>query len=310
MCSRKIFKSLALSLGFFMVLFLFIIPDSGGAAGTAPWRFKRIQMVQTGNPWVKGAENSWKGLKMISENVSSSGGTVEFNIACGDEPSCNICQGVERVRVTWRFDRDISVLKPGDKFGATLDAHMITASPNCNGALSARTYLDMLGSNGKPLPGMQALPGVAPKAVDGGRFTSIKADRVTPDPNGPNTTSNAVIEVDSREPSPDCTTGYFFVQVTGPGGAIAYVYYYERATGTGNQVLGGVDLMRYCRELYGGSASVRTVANTAFGWRCVVGPQLRSLSVEDACRRQYGNPGAVARYRNFNDPNTWECVNP
>lgn len=73
-------------------------------------------------------------------------------------------------------------------------------------------------------------------------------------------------------------------------------------------VLGGVDLLRHCRELYGGAASVRLMDRTVNGWRCVNGSALLSISVEDACRRQYGEPRAIARYRNFNDANTWECV--
>ncbi len=78
--------------------------------------------------------------------------------------------------------------------------------------------------------------------------------------------------------------------------------------GGAGTVLGGVDLLRHCRELYGGAASVRLVDRTVNGWRCVNGAALLSLSVEDACRRQYREPRAIARYRNFNDANTWECV--
>lgn len=73
-------------------------------------------------------------------------------------------------------------------------------------------------------------------------------------------------------------------------------------------LLGGVDLARYCRDLYGGAAAVRLVDRTVNGWRCVNGSALMPISVEDACRRRYGDPGATARYRNFNDANSWECA--
>jgi hypothetical protein len=76
----------------------------------------------------------------------------------------------------------------------------------------------------------------------------------------------------------------------------------------GDRVLGGIDLARYCRTIYGGSASTRLIENNANGWRCVVGTRLQSINIEDACRRQYGDLTAIARYRNFNDPNSWECV--
>lgn len=78
----------------------------------------------------------------------------------------------------------------------------------------------------------------------------------------------------------------------------------------GGRVLGGIDLMRHCREIYGSSAYTRLAESSVNGWRCVVGPRLESISFEDACRRQYGNPAATARYRNFNSANSWECVTP
>jgi hypothetical protein len=79
--------------------------------------------------------------------------------------------------------------------------------------------------------------------------------------------------------------------------------------GQGQQVLGGVDIARHCGEIFG-SASPRLVENTANGWRCAVGSRLVSISIEEACRRQYHDPRAVARPRDFNDPNSWECVAP
>jgi hypothetical protein len=74
--------------------------------------------------------------------------------------------------------------------------------------------------------------------------------------------------------------------------------------------LGGVDLARYCGEIYGVGASTRLVESSVNGWRCVDASGPKSINVEDACRRQYGSPRAMARYRDFNDANSWECVNP
>lgn len=79
--------------------------------------------------------------------------------------------------------------------------------------------------------------------------------------------------------------------------------------GQGGRVLGGIDVARHCREIFG-SASPRLVENTANGWRCAFGSRLESISIEDACSRQYRNPRAVARPRDFNDANSWECVAP
>jgi len=63
-----------------------------------------------------------------------------------------------------------------------------------------------------------------------------------------------------------------------------------------------------CGVIYGANASARLVENNANGWRCMDGTALRSISVEDACRRQYANPTASAQYRDFNGSNDRQCA--
>jgi hypothetical protein len=76
------------------------------------------------------------------------------------------------------------------------------------------------------------------------------------------------------------------------------------------EVLGELDLARYCRERYGPNMSVTLVAENSFGWRCAGRRNglwgTDAIDLGEACRTQYG-----PRARPRDDPDTpygWVCV--
>jgi len=84
---------------------------------------------------------------------------------------------------------------------------------------------------------------------------------------------------------------------------------FPMGSASSNHVLGSLDFSVYCRAIHGGRTPARLVGNDINGWRCVAASGLQGINVDDACRRQYGNSNATARFQNFNDPNSWVCVN-
>jgi hypothetical protein len=74
------------------------------------------------------------------------------------------------------------------------------------------------------------------------------------------------------------------------------------------RVLGGVNIDVYCRNRFGNAARAVLVENTAYGWRCRVGKDLVTLSIDNACRFQYNNQRAYSRTTNSREPYSWQCV--
>lgn len=74
------------------------------------------------------------------------------------------------------------------------------------------------------------------------------------------------------------------------------------------RVLGGVNLTQYCAKKFGYGKAVN-VDNTSGGWRCKLGygPGFR-ISVQTACRQQYGRNDLLAEVRSSDD--SWLCVVP
>ena len=67
------------------------------------------------------------------------------------------------------------------------------------------------------------------------------------------------------------------------------------------------DLARYCVETFGCDAKLSLDGPDAYSWRCHVGSQVYSLSVNDACKEQFQDPGAYSGYAVWEDPNSWYC---
>lgn len=71
--------------------------------------------------------------------------------------------------------------------------------------------------------------------------------------------------------------------------------------------LGGINLNQYCQNLYGRGARAVNPQNNAWGWRCRVGQDDVSISMDNACRIQYNNQRAYSRATNPSDPYSWKC---
>lgn len=70
--------------------------------------------------------------------------------------------------------------------------------------------------------------------------------------------------------------------------------------------LGEVDLAGYCRSQ--GYSGVSLAGTTAVDWYCDRAPNVRdSLSVNEACRWQYRQGLALARYADVHNPDSWQC---
>ena len=75
--------------------------------------------------------------------------------------------------------------------------------------------------------------------------------------------------------------------------------------------LGGIDIDKYCKDRFGRAgiaARAELVENTAWGWRCRVGRDLVSLSLDNACRFQYENQSAYSKARDSGNPYSWICL--
>ena len=85
----------------------------------------------------------------------------------------------------------------------------------------------------------------------------------------------------------------------------------ESYGGYGSINLGGVNLNSYCQKTFGSGFKSVLVGNTAGDWGCEDSKGKRlSISVEGACKLQYGKPGLKAKALNWNDPLSWRCFEP
>jgi hypothetical protein len=81
--------------------------------------------------------------------------------------------------------------------------------------------------------------------------------------------------------------------------------------GYGGVDLGGVNLNYYCSTTFGSGFKSVLVGKTAGDWTCQQSQNdRRPISVEAACKLQYGKPGLKAKALNWNDPLSWRCFEP
>ncbi|MGK7901768.1 MAG: hypothetical protein AB4352_10205 [Hormoscilla sp.] len=72
--------------------------------------------------------------------------------------------------------------------------------------------------------------------------------------------------------------------------------------------LGGVNLNKYCQNRFNNPrARAVLVQNNAWGWRCQLGQDKVSISMDNACKIQYNNQRAYSRATNPSDPYSWKC---
>lgn len=80
------------------------------------------------------------------------------------------------------------------------------------------------------------------------------------------------------------------------------------AGGYGGRPLGGVNLNYYCQTKFGKEFKSVLVGKTAGDWTCERNKtDRRAISVDGACKLQYGTPNVKARALNWNDPLSWRC---
>jgi hypothetical protein len=81
--------------------------------------------------------------------------------------------------------------------------------------------------------------------------------------------------------------------------------------GAGYIDLGGVNLNSYCSKTFGAGFKSVLVGKTAGDWTCQKSQNdRRPISVEKACKMQYGKSGLKAKALAWNDPLSWRCFAP
>ncbi len=74
--------------------------------------------------------------------------------------------------------------------------------------------------------------------------------------------------------------------------------------------LGGADMGKYCRSVFGADAEAGLEPQNAYGWICKDrnGQKLPlGVSVTQVCRLTHDNPTAVDVLRDFYNPYSWDC---
>ena len=73
-------------------------------------------------------------------------------------------------------------------------------------------------------------------------------------------------------------------------------------------ILGGVDLSRYCRAVFGAGFKAVTIGDTAGDWTCERSAgDRRPISVQQACEMQYAQRPIKAIVLGPNKPGAWRC---
>lgn len=181
---------------------------AAAAQAATPWRFVRTYL-----------QKNWNTAQIEHEDVNAGGGLVDLVLS--GKPF-NLCPaGTERIRVTWRFDKPIVQLNPGETFGAKIEARMTSYGGDCNGGLAYRTYAEV--SAGVASMSWDQTLGMR---TDGNRFQTKVWDRANAWKDGRNAASS-IIEVFNNEPYPDRLAAGFVVYIGGPGGEMAYLYAYQ-----------------------------------------------------------------------------------
>ena len=74
--------------------------------------------------------------------------------------------------------------------------------------------------------------------------------------------------------------------------------------------LGGVNLNYYCSKSFGAAFKSVLIGKTAGDWRCQKYKSKedpKSISVQHACKLQYGKDDLTARALDWNNPLSWRC---
>lgn len=68
-----------------------------------------------------------------------------------------------------------------------------------------------------------------------------------------------------------------------------------------------LDILAYCRRLYGSSAGDTQIRTEVYSWSCTVGARRFPLDLTQICVSQYGS-GYVAQFDDPHDSFSWYCI--
>jgi hypothetical protein len=180
--------------------------------------------VASAATWGLAETRVFSGLKdvtVVAQKFDATGGFVEMELSGTLYGFCP--GGVERIRMEWRFDRDVSRVSGGEKLTATLDARQTGVRAPCTDSYSRRLTFSFGGSNGAVNPFGPAETAL----INGSIFWPSSGARIfARDDNrkGPLTGS---INIDPREPGPDRPMAWFSFLVATSGGNYEIVYLYD-----------------------------------------------------------------------------------
>ena len=210
--NTRLFRRSAITISAVLFFAVAMVADAA-----TPWRFSRTYFYQ-----------QWENAKVTHEEIGPTGGVVDLLIGGNVLDICP--NGNERIRITWRFDKEITQFNPGDIFGAKLEARMMSATGGCVGGLAGRTEAVVTaGRSGGPNWGE-----IVGKRLDDDRFQNKSFNQMaTAGRNGPNAV-DSIIAINTLEPYTDRPAAGFIIYIGGPGGNIRYLYAYEPAAGGGS----------------------------------------------------------------------------
>ena len=67
-----------------------------------------------------------------------------------------------------------------------------------------------------------------------------------------------------------------------------------------------MDVMAYCRQVYGDAAAVSAVRTDGYSWRCTIRGREHMVDMDELCAMQHG-PLYVGKLDDPRDPYNWYC---
>ena len=173
--------------------------------------------------------------QITAEKYDATGGAVEVTV---NGNAGGICPGgSEKLRFTWRFARDVSLIS-AEGAAATIDAVQLSKAGPCTDGLAGRSYLMFRGSAGVGAPFSEA----ESQQFDIERFWAKSGDRISPAATNVPKSGSATVGVSDRVYATDRSKAYFEIAIITPtrgAGLLRYVYVYVpgRAPGSGGTKL-------------------------------------------------------------------------
>lgn len=172
----------------------------------------------------------WPNASVANGRGDALGGEIEVDVRGYGE----LCPGgTEHIRFRWQFNRDVTLMHPGEDFEARVEMKRISANNICKGELASRSVIQLVGSGSAHIAGGDYKQDERFLAKGGG--TWAPSERAGLDPNGNaaithmtvNTNANVSYPVSSFAVSigGPCSTGYSC-------GFVYYLYQYQLSTTT------------------------------------------------------------------------------